>query len=831
MKVLMKIFREKRWMICAVCACIVTIILAFVYQEYFRSPYEESLIIIKDTATKNKNSWGSDVRIRSIKIDGREIKFEELEKVGEWEYLDNLLVSVNPSTPTQLVYKTQNAKKIEIELQKQEGSGIVEFYENNKKIGTIDLYSPEYEEVVFRKELGGFSLTRNWHYLLIIYLVAFNIVFFSFKMLFARNEQYIKKLLLDIKIITILLLIGGLCFEVVWKELLAIWLTMFAVFAVLAEIATLGMKKFKNIFLEKLYTGCILTGTAIILFLLVERITGSDFSWEIQYVIGNIIIYEILVILIMFAVKRLSIAILISTIISLGFALANYYVTKFRGTPIVPGDFLVAGTALEVFKNYNYTINWEIFSTLVLGCGLIWAVLIVRTRIEEKSVEKILFWVFPVTVAISIVIGTDYFKPELDLWNLNNNTNKYGVAMSMVSNIRRMGATIPESYSLDEIEQLSLQYKENIGKDFFAPNIIVVMNESFSDLKIIDNDLEESNYMPFCNSLTENTIKGFAFASTFGGGTANTEYEFLTSNTMAFIPGTVPYQQLVNKKSYSLVGLLKNRGYSTIAIHPYGKEGYNRYKVYSQLGFDQFMSIEDFTNPDLERNLYVTDEESYKKIIEVFEQHKMKENPVFIFNVTIQNHSGYETGFFGKDVITVPGYEGVFPDLEEYLTLVKKSDEAFSMLVDYFRNVDEPTVILIFGDHQPKISDDFYTTMFSKPFSEWTLEEIQKRYQVPFIIWTNYDIEEKKDIITSMNYLSGLLFRETGIAKSPYQNYLQQISEQIPAININGYLGDDGLWHNLYENNKYREILDMYWKVQYNNIYAKHKCENLFVDN
>ena len=209
----------------------------------------------------------------------------------------------------------------------------------------------------------------------------------------------------------------------------------------------------------------------------------------------------------------------------------------------------------------------------------------------------------------------------------------------------------------------------------------------------------------------------------------------------------------------------------------------------------------------------------------------MKENPVFIFNVTIQNHSGYETGFFGKDVITVPGYEGVFPDLEEYLTLVKKSDEAFSMLVDYFRNVDEPTVILIFGDHQPKISDDFYTTMFSKPFSEWTLEEIQKRYQVPFIIWTNYDIEEKKDIITSMNYLSGLLFRETGIAKSPYQNYLQQISEQIPAININGYLGDDGLWHNLYENNKYREILDMYWKVQYNNIYAKHKCENLFVDN
>lgn len=826
----MKIFKEKRWMICVIGAFIATIILAFVYQEYFRNAYEESLLIIKDTATKNKDSWGSDVRIRSIKINGEEIKFEELEKVGEWEYLDDLLVSINPSTPTQLVYKTQNAQKIEIELQKQEGSGIVEFYENNNKIGTMDLYSSEYEETVFQKELGKLSFVNNWRYLLVIYFAAFLFIFFSFKILIIRYKQYIKNLLLVLKFMFIILLMGGVHFKIEWKDFLTILLIMLAVFVV---TAILVMKKSKNIILERLRTGCILIWTAIMLFLLVERISGNDFSWEMQYAVENVILYGILIVLIMLAVRYLPIAILISMVISLGFALVNYYVTEFRGTPIVPGDFFATGTALEVFRNYSYTINWRIFSSLILGGGWAGAVLIVRDRIEEESVEGILFWVFPVTVAISIVIGTDYFKPELDLWNLNNNTNKYGVALSLISNIRRMGTTIPEGYSLDEIEQLSLQYqyKEDTEKDFFAPNIIVVMNESFSDLRVIDNELEESDYMPFCNNLTENTIKGFAFVSTIGGGTANTEYEFLTSNTMAFIPGTVPYQQLINKKSYSLVGLLKNRGYSTIAVHPYGKEGYNRYKVYPQLGFDQFISIEDFADPDLERDLYVTDRESYKKIIEVFEQYKMKERPVFIFNVTIQNHSGYTTGFFGKDVITVPGYEGAFPDLEEYLTLIKKSDEAFSTLVSYFQNVDEPTVILLFGDHQPKISDDFYTTMFGKPVSEWTLGETQKRYQVPFIIWANYDIEEKKDIITSINYLSELLFRETGIAKSPYQNYLQQISEQIPAININGYLGDDGLWHNLYENNKYQEILDMYWKVQYNNIYAKHKCENLFVDN
>ena len=67
--------------------------------------------------------------------------------------------------------------------------------------------------------------------------------------------------------------------------------------------------------------------------------------------------------------------------------------------------------------------------------------------------------------------------------------------------------------------------------------------------------------MPFIHSLTENTIKGTAYASVFGGTTANSEYEFLTGNTTAFLPaGTVPYHLYVKEGSESLVAQMNRWG-------------------------------------------------------------------------------------------------------------------------------------------------------------------------------------------------------------------------------------------------------------------------------
>lgn len=154
---------------------------------------------------------------------------------------------------------------------------------------------------------------------------------------------------------------------------------------------------------------------------------------------------------------------------------------------------------------------------------------------------------------------------------------------------------------------------------------------------------------------------------------------------MAFLQGSIPYQQYITRNgTYSIAQILKTRGYHTTAIHPYDKRGYNRAQVYPKIGFETFLDVSDFENAELIRDRYISDRDSYKKVIEEFEKIRQSGQPAFIFNVTMQNHSGYDAGCFTENAVRIPGHEGEFPNAEEYLTLIRESDVAIPMLIDYF---------------------------------------------------------------------------------------------------------------------------------------------------
>ena len=104
------------------------------------------------------------------------------------------------------------------------------------------------------------------------------------------------------------------------------------------------------------------------------------------------------------------------------------------------------------------------------------------------------------------------------------------------------------------------------------PNIIVIMNEAFSDPSVLGDFTTNEDYMPFVHSLldgADNTISGHLNVSVKGGNTANTEFEYLTGASMAFLPyGSIPYQQYVKKETPSMASYLSSLGYYTIAMHP-----------------------------------------------------------------------------------------------------------------------------------------------------------------------------------------------------------------------------------------------------------------------
>ena len=355
------------------------------------------------------------------------------------------------------------------------------------------------------------------------------------------------------------------------------------------------------------------------------------------------------------------------------------------------------------------------------------------------------------------------------------------------------------------------------------------MNEAFSDLSMVGDFTTNQDYMPFIHNLTEDTIKGSLYMSIFGSGTCNSEFEFLTGNTMAFLQnGIIAYTQVVKDKLPNLTYTLKQQGYKgNVALHPYLASGWNRPEVYGYMGFEHFYSESDFTNPLMYRK-YISDQSDVEKIIELYEDRKNTSKPFYLFNVTMQNHGGFDKSYsnFTNDVQITDNHKN--EQAEQYLSLIKKTDEAFEYLVDYFSGVDEPTIIVMFGDHQPAVTSRFYDSILGKSSDELTSEELMKKYQTPFIIWANYDIEETTIEKMSANYLSAYVLQEAGLKMTPYQKFLMKLYKKLPVISAMGAYDADGYYYESVKETPYEDMVQEYQILQYNNLIDTDHTVNSF---
>ena len=346
------------------------------------------------------------------------------------------------------------------------------------------------------------------------------------------------------------------------------------------------------------------------------------------------------------------------------------------------------------------------------------------------------------------------------------------------------GSTVkkPEGYSSEKIKELEDAYcmESDIQN---RPVIIAIMNESFADLNVVGDLPVDEEILPFFNSIQENTVKGWTQVPVFGAGTANTEWEFLTGHSMQFLPaGSTPYSNYGLTDSYaSIVSNLKKIGYHCIAMHPYYGYGYTRNTVYPRMGFDNMLFLEDFPQEKILRE-YVSDQEMYEEIIHQYEEHT-DNTPLFIFGVTMQNHGGYKyEGDNYTKTVELKNMSQEYPKAEQYLSLMKESDAALEYLIRYFQEIDEDVVIAFFGDHMPAIEQEFYEEIADTKVSEQLQLDM---HTVPFFVWANYDIEEKKVEMTSVNYLTNYIYDVAKIPKPGYNLFLEQLQERIPVLSTN----------------------------------------------
>lgn len=551
----------------------------------------------------------------------------------------------------------------------------------------------------------------------------------------------------------------------------------------------------------------------------------------------NILIFELIAWTLYLLIGRMTTALRIELALALAFGLTNHYVMAFRSTPFVPWDLLSVRTAASVAQNYDFTPTPRMIVVTVLFVLLMVAVCVLRKvpriklpiRLGSAVLCGLALCLFVNTLQQETFQNKHYLYPFLFTPAYMTKVN--GMAVTFAMDLAYVAVDKPEGYSAEEAQKTLEQYgntdnvfaddeentndSKNRGADANnkdLPNIIVIMDEAFSDLSVVGDLETNEDYMPFMHKMqqgADHTITGYAQVSVCGGNTANSEFEFLTGNTMSFLPsGSIPYQQYITKDTPSLASYLASLGYETYAQHPYYASGWNREKVYPLLGFEHLNFIDDYANKTYVRK-YVSDDADMQHIIDTYEN-KEDGKPAFIFNVTMQNHGGYTDAFsdLSEDVHATNYNSEV---LDRYLSLIRLTDQSLEKLVDYFSNVDEKTVIVFFGDHQPsdtvaaQVQDSMLLPGESVPD-----EQLRKRYQVPYLVWANYDIDGATQQNTSLNYLSAEVLKAAGVPTDAYQNFLLDLQKSYPVMSAAGRTDASDADENM---------LSTYKKLQYYNLF------------
>ena len=532
-------------------------------------------------------------------------------------------------------------------------------------------------------------------------------------------------------------------------------------------------------------------------FWMVEILNGNDvfsdlYSWQ---VLMNLIWYYLLFLLCRLILGRRRRAAATAAGLSFFVGIVNHYVLRFRGRILFPADLTAWETAANVADAFDFSLDAAMRQGAVLLAAYLF---LVWMCVPQRRRDKLPRWLAGLLVLVEVGYCFVFFKtgalPALGIYTQQWVTQANGFLLNFTVALRYSALDKPEDYSRSQVLELMEAYPTEAGDPSVVrpTNLIVVMNESFADLTIFEGLEASEDPTPFLHSMEENTVRGWMYSPVTGGGTASVEFEYLTGFSTVFQPPhTVAYQLYAEEGMPSLAALAGSVGYDSTAFHPYKSSGWNRPIVYEDMRFDHQLYEEDVTDPYLVRR-YVSDQSDYEMLYSITDREEG--DPAFIFNVTMQNHSSYAQGWNNLEKTVTLSTEQRTADTtaEQYLALMRASDDALRDLITHYERSSEPTMIVFFGDPQPPLKNAFYEQLYGKPLDQRTTEEVLKQYATPFFLWTNYDIQEREDVVLSPNYLGVLTAQAAGLPLTGFMNFLSRLYEELPVITPVGLITGDG---------------------------------------
>lgn len=530
--------------------------------------------------------------------------------------------------------------------------------------------------------------------------------------------------------------------------------------------------------------------------------------------------------------NRAWLGIIVQEIVVTILGIGNYYVLYFRGTPITAQDIPSFTTALNVSSDLKFTLQIIAAVLAVIGIICVMYALFLR-KVEviyrKKYLRRGIFALASIGFLWFIYFCEYSPKPSnTSAWVWRDQYWKYGYTACSFESVQRSVNVIekPEGYTTETAQEKMQQYEEQNEKeaDGATPDIILILNETFYDFSLIHDFSTDEPVTPYLDSL-ENVIRGYVSVPTIGGGTNRSEYELLTSNSLYLMKDILPFWTLNFDGANSIVSLLKEQGYYTMALHQGNGENYNRDKKYVEMGFDEVFFEDDMGKAKESGRVhgYISDRSGYEFLIEKYEQ-RDQSRPFFAYNLTIQNHISNQP--MDITVHTTSGFEGMQEQADIYLSCLQQSDEAFQYLTEYFSQIDRPVIICMIGDHGP----EYAASVEKKDGLSNVVEKYGDRC-TPIYIWSNQGLQNEDWGIISMPYVMPKLLQTASVQISSYYDYLNMLSEKVPILTAyDSYSDKNGSIFSYQEESVYSGDIRDYWYFEYYNVHEGKNRNNDFFE-
>lgn len=526
---------------------------------------------------------------------------------------------------------------------------------------------------------------------------------------------------------------------------------------------------------------------------------------------------------------------LIATIIWIIIGIADYKKLATTGEPLFPWDLLQIKNAQEMGRITKGMISpLAIVLTVVIVAALVFLII----KLPKIKIHWPLRAVFAIVSCLMIFGFVNLVSSQSKLatsihyqnvfWNQKVNYTQNGFLFAFTGNLKQKLIEKPDGYSKDRIAEIAKKYaslpdstaaKTAVDK----PNIVYIMDEAFFDPTRLTSYKFSEDPLKFIHSTEKNTPSGFLLSPEFGGNTANVEFEALTGQSMYFMKdGSIPFQQKLTKMSFlpSIVSILKDRGYQTLALHPFDKTFYNRNRVYPMLGFDRFTGEKDLTSPErMTPDGYVSDKSAFKELIRELKQ--SGDQPTFFHLVTMQNHFPFTKGPNGPNTVSVEGVQPEYKDeLETYVQDTKLTDEALQYLSEQLKTIQRPTVVAFWGDHLPALATGIYagTGFDSNP---------RLKHETKLLFLANFDIGQTPVGTMSPAFIGPTIFELSGQPMPTYYKLLTKVKSEIQGLSKNVLINTDSVMKKEELTSAQQELLKDYKMVQYDIIAGENYAKDL----